>query len=592
MKLVVKLLIGFIVIASVVLVVGYSGLIGARNLSSNIRQIADVTLPGLLSLQSIQEAQTAFDAEENGLMGKNTEEADIREASAMLDAARKRQDDAMKVYAALPRDREENELWEKLVPALDSFWKAHLLFMNLEKQFEQTRSKELFARMKTLSIEVEDPLRDAVGEILDKEIALNRKKAADAVAQAEATSARVQTVAVIGLAAGPLVALLLGVLLALSITRPIAKGVAFAQRIAGGDLTQQLRIHRRDELGTLATALNGMTENLRGMVASVQSRAHRVAAFSQEITASAQKLSEGAQSQAANLQETSASIEELTASADQVAAHALSQSAAVEQGTASMTQVQKSAEEVSKSLARISDLALNSVENAVEGATAILQVVEGINLIEESSERIGGIVSVISEIAEQTNLLSLNASIEAARAGEHGRGFAVVADEVSKLADRSAASTKEIEGLIKESVGKVNAGVNTALGSQKAMEKIRGASLTVKEMIAALADSVREQVSATHELVAALSNVNEMSEGISAATFEQTASARQVSKAVERVTDLTQSAASSAEEMSAATTQLSMMAEELQKLMAQFRIEDGIGNHAHVTAVPREIGAA
>jgi len=212
------------------------------------------------------------------------------------------------------------------------------------------------------------------------------------------------------------------------------------------------------------------------------------------------------------------------------------------------------------------------VENALEGTKAVSEVVAGINLIAGSSEKISGIVDVISDIADQTNLLALNASIEAARAGEHGRGFAVVADEVSKLADRSSSSTKEIENLIKESVKNVTRGVETAQGSQLAMEQIRAASQKVKEMIAGLSESLQQQVEAVKQLSKALANVSEMSQGISAATEEQTTNAKQVSKAVENVNEMTQGAASAAEEMSSATEQLSSMAQELQKMTSQFKI--------------------
>ncbi len=366
---------------------------------------------------------------------------------------------------------------------------------------------------------------------------------------------------------------LVSLLLARSITLPLKESSETAARVAKGDLSAAAAVKSADEVGTLVGGLNEMTTRLKELVGAIQEGSEQVASSSEQISRSAQQLSSGAQSQASTLEETSAAVEQLTASVEQVSAHAQSQASAVETGAASMVQVQESISRISHSLEEIAALASRSVASSQEGAQAVGKVVDGIAHIAQSSERIAGIVTVISEIADQTNLLALNASIEAARAGEHGRGFAVVAEEVSKLADRSSASTKEIEALIRESVKSVSEGVTTARGSQLAMEEIRAASQKVNETIAGLAESTRQQVQSVKDLARALENVSQMSQSISAATEEQTVNAQQVGKAVENVNEVTQSAASAAEQLSASTEQLTGMAQSLQRLVTRFTFD-------------------
>ncbi len=571
LKVGVKLIAGFLIVAAIAAVIGVMGIINMRTLDELANTMYEKEL---LAVSHIQEANIdlvyVVRAEKNIILSQTQDERQTYKQQ--YEDSLRLLDDNLAQAQALFYTAEGKKQFADLMPALKE-WK------DLSRNVVETAFSEPLAAARqstALSMGVAHEKLDIVDNLMTdlmKVKAANAKNQAETTTQIYLSSLFTMVCLVIG---GVLFGIVLGIILTSGITKQLGtepgRMMEIAKSISEGDLTIDLDSKNGKKARGAFASLKEMKERLTQMVITMQQSAEQVASASEEITASAQKLAEGAQSQASTLEETSASVEELSASVDQVSEHAQSQAAAVEQGSSSMAQVHQSIEEVSKSMQEIAALATQSVNNALEGAKAVNQVVEGINMIAGSSEKIGGIVTVISDIADQTNLLALNASIEAARAGEHGRGFAVVADEVSKLADRSSSSTKEIEGLIKESVRNVSRGVEMASDSQKGMEQIRAASEKVKKMIEGLTASMTQQVGAVKELSKALENVSEMSQSISAATEQQTTNAKQVSKAVESVNDVTQSSASAAEEMSASTEQLSQMAQELQALTAQFKI--------------------
>jgi methyl-accepting chemotaxis protein len=169
--------------------------------------------------------------------------------------------------------------------------------------------------------------------------------------------------------------------------------------------------------------------------------------------------------------------------------------------------------------------------------------VDAMGEITNSSKKIADIITTIDEIAFQTNLLALNAAVEAARAGEQGRGFAVVATEVRNLAQRSAAASKEIKGLIGDSVRKVEVG----------------------------SEHVNQSGTTLNEIMGSVKRVTDIISEIAAASREQNTGLDQVNKAVSQLDQVTQTNAAQTEELSATAEALSEQAAELQGLVAKFR---------------------
>jgi len=280
------------------------------------------------------------------------------------------------------------------------------------------------------------------------------------------------------------------------LTVPLAGATAAAQQLAKGDLTTLLHVGRRDELGQLMQAVNGVALGLAGIVGNVRSTSERINSATQDIAAGNQDLSARAEAQAGELEQVRASMERFGGDIRRNAEHTN------EAGT----------------------LVQHAAVQATEGGQVVESVVATMGLIRASSHKVTDIISVIDGIAFQTNILALNAAVEAARAGEQGRGFAVVAAEVRQLALRSAAAAREIKVLIGESVANVDSGSELASRAGAAMSNIESAIGSVAAIMRDIAAAGVSQTSEIGAVTRAVADIDEMTQQ-NATLVEQAAAA-------------------------------------------------------------------
>ena len=345
-----------------------------------------------------------------------------------------------------------------------------------------------------------------------------------------------------------LLALLVGVLAAViitrQITRPLRETLAVVEKIAAGDLTHNLRVTRRDELGVLQQGIQRMGSTLRDLISGIRDGVTQIASAAEELSAVTEETSAGVNSQKVETDQVATAMHEMAATVQEVARNAEHASSAATDADA---QARAGDQVVAEAISQIERL-----------AEEVHRSTEAMGLLQQESQKIGSVMDVIKSVAEQTNLLALNAAIEAARAGEAGRGFAVVADEVRGLAQRTQKSTEEIEELV--------------AGLQSGTQQVANVMLGSRNLTDSSVELTRKAGASLESITRTVSNIQSMNQQIAAAAEQQSAVAEQISRSIINVRVVSEQTAAASDETAASSVELARLGNQLQTMVSHFRV--------------------
>ena len=423
LKISVKLISAFILVALLAGVVGIVGIVNIKDIDKSYREQYENYG---VALGDIGETSITFQRIRVNLRdiivnkdpaARQKYAQNIRELNASIDKA-------IDTYAKKATSLEEKKLIDRIKGDLVNYAPIREKIVSYALAGQDAQATEMIFKGPGLQLATD------INDNIDQIMALNTKTGRAESEKNTNTTSRVVWTMVLVVFIAVIVAIVLGLFVARLISKPVTQLLYAANQIADGDLNVAVEVDTQDEIGTLAQTFRRMADNINEVMTNISASADQVAAGSKQMSDSSMALSQGATEQASSIEELTASIEEIATQTDQNAANAN----------------------------QANNLTEAAKDNAAKGNEQMRGMLKAMDDINEASTGISKIIKVIDEIAFQTNILALNAAVEAARAGQHGKGFAVVAEEVRNLAARSANAAKETTAMIEGSMKKVEGG--------------------------------------------------------------------------------------------------------------------------------------
>ncbi|GEP64119.1 methyl-accepting chemotaxis protein [Clostridium beijerinckii] len=527
LKIKYKLQISFFIISIFIAVVGVIGILSVSKINSNSNALYEKDFQVLKNLQDFNSNTLHSRLEILNLLNSK-DFSKVSQTISNIDGYRDKNNEILKIYEQSDMNEDENKIYKEIKSDLTDYRNSSDKIISLASDGKYDEA---------MSVSKESAnIREKLTNNIDKLVKITEQKASDKSLSNNKVNNKSFYIMVTTIILGFITAVLLGVIIATLISNNLKKVLLYAQHLEEGDLTQEIEISSKDEIGSMARALNKANENIRRLISVIidgsndisssgeelSATTHDVSSKMNDINESIEQISKGAQDLSAITEEVSASAEEIGATTNELANRA--NDAAVSVGeikNRSLEIKRKASENIEQGNSIYEEKKANIIKAIEDG-----KVVNEVKLM----------ANAIGDIASQTNLLALNAAIEAARAGENGKGFAVVADEVRKLAEQSSEAVSSIQGMV--------------LQVQAAFENLSQSGEDILNYIA-------QNVKPSYELLMNTGIQYEKdAEFVNEMTEEFASSSNQINEVIEQINQAMQTVSATAEESGAGSEEV------------------------------------